>query len=286
MKDMAITTPFEAQAKPVGLALALGAAALLMFLGWVLLAAMVAGHGEEITQLGPAMGLIGKLIPLDALDPTTRAILAALCQSDIGARDPLSSLPIVLAMWTAMSLAMMIPTALPMLMASEGANIDRLKVLGGYVTVWFAFSALAATLQVGLATAGLMDARTMIALSDLFGGAVLIGAGLYQFSALKTLCVTQCQVPHLVYDIAARRGEGPFASGLRQGFLCVGCCWALMLVSLAMGVMNLVWMAFASAIMLIEKSMATTRFSKAIGLVLIMAGGVMVAGAVISRWPH
>jgi len=286
MKDMVITTPFETQARPLGLALALGAAALLMFFGWGVLAAMVAGHGEEITKLGPAMSLIGKLVPLDSLDPTTRAILAALCQSDIGARDFVSSLPVVLAMWAAMSLAMMIPTALPMLMAADGNGLDRLKVLGGYVTVWFAFSALAASLQIGLATAGLMDARTMVALSDLFGGAVLIGAGLYQFSALKTLCVTQCQVPHLVYDIAVRRGEGPFASGLRQGLLCVGCCWALMLVALAMGVMNLVWMAFASAIMLIEKTMATTRFSKAIGAVLILTGTVMVAGAVISRWPH
>ena len=105
----------------------------------------------------------------------------------------------------------------------------------------------------------------MAAASDgLFGGAIFLGAGLYQFSALKQACLTLCQRPFpFFFANWTTERSGVFRLGLRQGMLCLGCCWAMMLVMFAVGAMNVVWMAALGVLMTIEKLSTTARFSEA-----------------------
>jgi len=73
---------------------------------------------------------------------------------------------------------------------------------------------------------------------------------------------------------------------VQQGLYCLGCCWAMMLLMFAVGVMSVIWMAVLGAIMTIEKVGATMRFSRAIGVVFACIGLVVIAQSVVSHWPH
>src|SRR5258705_10862028 len=131
----------------------------------------------------------------------------------------------------------------------------------------------------------MLDA-TMATASPLFSGAVFIGAGLYQFSALKHACVTQCQHPfRFFFANWTAEPRGVFGLGMRQGLYCLGCCWAMMLLMFAVGVMNVVWMAALGAVMTIEKMGTTTRFSRALGIVFILVGAAFVLTSVTAHWP-
>jgi len=225
------------------------------------------------------------------------AVLAALCQPSFGASYPdAAQAGLLLAMWCAMALAMMLPTAGPMILtyadlaetaARKGETVASPLVLtAGYVAVWLAAAAALATLQVLFARLSLLD-PAMASASPLFSGAIFIGAGLYQFSALKHACVTQCQQPFpffLANWTAAPRGV--FRLGLRQGLYCLGCCWAMMLLTFAVGVMNVIWMAALGIVMTIEKLSTTPRFSRALGAVLILVGAGFIVGAVAAHWPR
>ena len=142
-----------------------------------------------------------------------------------------------------------------------------------------------AALQLALTGLSLLD-PAMASASPLFSGAAFIGAGLYQFSALKHACVTQCQRPFRFF-FASWTDEpgGVFRLGLRQGLYCLGCCWAMMLLMFAVGVMNVVWMAALGAIMTVEKLATTTRFSRALGVVFIGVGAAFIVSAMIAHWP-
>ena len=112
---------------------------------------------------------------------------------------------------------------------------------------------IAALAQLALARAALQNSG-LAAASGLFAGAIFIGAGAYQFSALKHACLTQCQRPFpFFFTNWATTPRGVFRLGVKQGFYCVGCCWAMMLVMFAVGVMNVVWMAGLGIVMTIEK---------------------------------
>src|SRR5674536_190050 len=89
---------------------------------------------------------------------------------------------------------------------------------------------------------------------DRFSGAIFIGAGVYQFSALKHACLTQCQSPFpFFFANWANTPRGVFRLGVKQGLYCLGCCWAMMLVMFAVGVMNVIWMAALGMVMTFEK---------------------------------
>ena len=121
----------------------------------------------------------------------------------------------------------------------------------GYLIVWLAYSVVAALLQVTLARAGLLlDDRLATAL----GGVVLVVAGAFQFMPLKGACLAHCRSP-LSYFIAHWK-DGPIGGlrlGLAHGAYCLGCCWLVMLTALAMGVMNLTWMALLTLIVVVEQ---------------------------------
>ena len=214
-------------------------------------------------------------------------IWIALCQP-MGVGGGLE-LALVFAMWVAMTLAMMLPTAAPMVLtyaeiadtaARKGEPAaSPLSLTAGYTAVWIGFAAVATALQFALTQFALIDAGRA---NTWLAGAIFLAAGLYQFSKLKHACLTQCQRP-FPFFFANWTAEpcGVFLLGLRQGLACLGCCWAMMLVMFAAGAMNVIWMAALGVLMTVEKMTTTARFSHAVGIAFVAIGlGVVAMGLV------
>ena len=227
-------------------------------------------------------------------------LLAALCRPTFGNGSVASGswgadLALAALMWTAMTVAMMLPTAGPMVLtyaeiaetaaAKRERVISPLVLMAGYLAVWLGFALAATGVQWLLTRLALLD-PVLATASGLFSGAVFIGAGAYQFSPLKHACVTQCQQPFpFFFANWSTAPRAVFRLGLRQGLYCLGCCWAMMLVMFAVGVMNVVWMAALGIIMGVEKIMSTPRFSRAVGAVFLLIGVAFVASSVLAQWP-
>jgi predicted metal-binding membrane protein len=196
-----------------------------------------------------------------------------------GAWD-LSTFAVTISMWNAMTLAMMLPSAAPMILtyaeiaetaARKGEKIvSPLAIAAGYASMWLTFSSAAAVAQIAFARAAALETDIP---SGVLAGVVLIGAGAYQFSALKHACLARCQHPFpFFFANWTTTPRGVFRLGLRQGLYCLGCCWAMMLVMFAVGTMNIVWMAALAAMMTIEKLQIGRRFTYGVGVALIVAG--------------
>ena len=153
-------------------------------------------------------------------------------------------------MWQVMMIAMMAPVAAPWMRAavtfvdahSAYARFTQSAMFAsGYLVIWTAYSGLAAATQVALSSAHLLGEEG--ALQRPLAGAVLIVAGLFQFSSLKRACLEHCRNP-LTYFLTHWRSGSPslFRMGMSHGMYCVACCWALMATAFAVGVMNLAWM--------------------------------------------
>jgi predicted metal-binding membrane protein len=211
----------------------------------------------------------------------------ALCR--FGGAGGWTDLAVIAPMWAAMTLAMMLPTAGPMILtyaeiadtaARKGETVvSPLVLTAGYVAVWLGFAVLTALAQLMLTRAGLLAGdRLAVPLA----GALLLGAGLYQFSALKHACLTLCQRPFpFFFSNWTDEAWGVFRLGLRQGLYCLGCCAALMLLMFGFGVMNVIWMALLGVVMTIEKVSATARWSRAAGGVMIAAGASLLAVSMV-----
>jgi predicted metal-binding membrane protein len=189
-------------------------------------------------------------------------------------------LAFVLAMWAAMTLAMMLPTASSMIVTyAEIADTAARKrepaasplvLAAGYAAVWLGFAAVAAMLQLSLTQMTLLEAGRA---RPWLAGVIVLGAGLYQFSTLKHACLTMCQRPFpFFFANWTAQPSGVLKLGVRQGLYCLGCCWAMMLLMFAAGAMNIVWMATLGIVMTIEKMTVTPRFARAVGAVLIAGG--------------
>jgi len=194
-----------------------------------------------------------------------------------------SHLGLLFAMWTAMMIGMMLPSAAPTLLIygmvarrGDGATDAPLRVhifAGGYLVAWTVFSAVATVAQRGFTAAGLLSPM-METRAPLVAGAMLVAAGVYQLTPLKRACLRACQSPAAFLVTHWRAGRaGAFRIGLRHGWYCLGCCWALMLLLFAGGVMNLTVIAGLTVFLLVEKLMPPAlqggRFS---GVVLVVAG--------------
>ncbi len=215
------------------------------------------------------------LLFLMAVPPEIRALEAAYGASLIemlcGAGAP--GFGAAFAMWALMSAAMMAPTALPAFATyddlSHVAPTGFARLLAGYLAAWLGFSALAAGAQVGLQEAGLLGALGE-SVSLPLTVALLLGAGLYQFSALKEACLARCRAPLAFF--LAHWEEGPLRNGLRLGLDCVGCCWALMALAFVGGTMNLAFMGLAMLLMTLEKLPDLGRpLTRPLGAALIAA---------------
>jgi predicted metal-binding membrane protein len=205
---------------------------------------------------------------------------------------PLTYIGLSLLMWVVMMVAMMLPGASPMILAYATVvhkkEVARIAVLAtwvfvaAYLTVWAGFSLLASVGQWVLYSNGLLDGA-MGRAGPLLGAALLVSAGVFQRSALKEACLTQCRTPLSVVLTGWREGVGgAFMMGLRHGAYCVGCCWALMLLMFAGGVMSLIWMGGLAVFMLVEKVVADgRRFSRLSGLILVGAGLVLLLNALM-----
>lgn len=224
-------------------------------------------------------------------------ILRTLCQPIYGVAGSagISAAVLGFAMWCAMVLAMMLPTAAPMITtyadlaetaAAKGEPAASPPVLmAGYIAVWLGGAIVLTALQAVLARAGALDPFIGVA-NPFIAGTMFVMAGGYQFSALKRACLTHCQHPFRFFfgNWTADPG-GVFRIGLQQGLYCLGCCWAMMLLMFAAGAMNVVWMAALGAVMAIEKINTTTRFSRVLGIVFILAGTAFMLTSVTAHWP-
>ena len=185
-----------------------------------------------------------------------------------------------------MMVAMMLPSAAPMIMAFVAVNERRRSsarpfvpvsiFLLGYLGVWTAFSAVAAVAQWRLHEAALLSS-TMAATSPVLSGGLLIAAGVFQWTPMKRACLKGCRSPLSFLMSEWREGAaGALVMGLRHGALCVGCCWVLMALLFVAGVMNLLWVAVIALFVLAEKILAKGELVGHIAGAAPVAAGIAV----------
>lgn len=190
-------------------------------------------------------------------------------------RDPAA----FLAAWIVMMVAMMLPSSAPMfllyrLSAGDGlrGELRTLSLVAGYLIVWALVGGIVLVAQ------RFVDAAVDPVLRPLGVAAVLLAAGAYQFTPLKTTCLRACQTPA---DFLVRHWRGGAGGALRlgadHGLYCLGCCWALMAVLVAAGGMGLAWVALIALIVLVEKLAPRAYwFSRAVGVAFVLSA-VLVA---------
>jgi predicted metal-binding membrane protein len=198
----------------------------------------------------------------------------------------------VFAMWAVMMIGMMMPSATPMILiyarlgrqaAREGKPLPASAYFAaGYLVTWIGF-ALAATMAQWAMERSHLLTPTMEGASDIFSGAVLIAAGFYQWTPLKDICLRQCQAPWIFIE---RHGgfrsdiAGALALGIRHGGYCIGCCWVLMALLFVGGVMNVLWIAAITILVLAEKLIPAGRtVSRTAGSALLAGGLWLIAQA-------
>lgn len=201
-------------------------------------------------------------------------------------------LVLLLIMWAVMMVAMMVPSAAPMILMFARINrrrrdrgdpfVPTAVFLLGYLLVWTGFSVLATAAQWGLHAAALLS-PAMASANTLLGGGILLAAGLFQWTPLKRACLTQCRSPLGFLSTEWREGtRGALRMGIRHGAYCVGCCWMLMALLFVVGVMNLLWIAAIAGFVLLEKIVPRGEWvSRAAGALLIGWGAWMAGTALI-----
>ena len=192
---------------------------------------------------------------------------------------------LVFAMWTVMMVGMMTPSAAPMFLmyarvgrqtaAQSRPLTATVWFATGYFLVWIGFALLATLVQWAFDRAVSLD-FTMASTSTVAGGLLFVAAGIYQWTRLKDVCLTQCQTP---FAFLMRQGgfrsdaAGSLMLGVRHGAYCVGCCWALMALLLIGGVMNVLWIVLLALLIFLEKVAPFGRqIALVAGTILVVAG--------------
>jgi predicted metal-binding membrane protein len=195
------------------------------------------------------------------------------------------------AMWLVMMVGMMTPSVAPMVLlyVAVGRSIvgrgqafaPASAFVAGYLLTWTAFSAAATLLQWLLESRALI-APMMAGTSRPLAGAVLIAAGIYQWLPLKQSCLSQCRAPlsfvqrHGGFQPSAR---GSMRLGALHGWYCIGCCWMLMALLFAFGVMNFYWIAGLMVFVLIEKVIPHPGIVSRVAGLAAIAAGIAVMGS-------
>ncbi|HUR40642.1 MAG TPA: DUF2182 domain-containing protein [Verrucomicrobiae bacterium] len=195
---------------------------------------------------------------------------------------------LIFLMWAVMMVGMMLPSAAPAILLyarvqrnSDGVEAPAARIhafTGGYLLAWTGFSIAATLLQYVLSRATLLSPM-MESASPLLAGGLLIIAGLYQWTSLKQACLTNCRSPAAFITQHFRPGVGgALRLGAHHGLYCVGCCWALMMLLFAGGVMNLLWIAAITVFVLLEKlAPYGAQGGRLSGALLVLAGFVVLA---------
>jgi predicted metal-binding membrane protein len=215
---------------------------------------------------------------------------AACCTMASLGGSPFAALLSLFVMWSVMMIAMMLPTALPMVLTFAAVSRNR-RQLGrpavpvaifvfGYVIVWCAFSGFAAGAQWLLYRRALLSA-SMASSSTMLAGTLLLAAGVFQFTPLKRACLTRCRSTFEFIMTRWREGRaGALRMGVEHGAFCAGCCWALMVLLFVVGVMNLFWVAALTLLVCVEKLLpARAQISAATGVVLLGWGVIVLTFA-------
>jgi len=200
---------------------------------------------------------------------------------------------LMFVMWWAMMAAMMLPSAAPILLLF--ARINRNQKAGGrpfipagifaagYLVAWGGFSALATGLQWQLEQLGLLSPM-MATTSYWLGSAILLAAGVWQLTPIKTICLRHCRSPmgFLVQSWHPGR-PGAFRMGLEHGTYCLGCCWFLMGLLFFGGIMNLFWIIGLAGFVLLEKTTPMGSWiGRIVGIGVVVWGGLMLANTTLT----
>lgn len=222
------------------------------------------------------------------------AYLVAASMDMYGAMDGLSAwmmrsdwngryLTLMFLMWGVMMTGMMLPSAVPAILVYGKTVKNRpdpdhpvargYAFVAGYLLAWAGFSLLATGLQWRLAESALLSPM-MEPANPALGALILIAAGVYQWTPLKQACLRQCRSPIQYLSQHWRPGvTGALTMGAGHGLYCLGCCWVLMLLLFAGGVMSLLWIAGITLFVLVEKLAPLGDWTgRIVGLVLVGAG--------------
>jgi predicted metal-binding membrane protein len=195
------------------------------------------------------------------------------------------ALPAFLGLWVVMMAAMMLPSVAPIavlwtrLISGDSVGFGRVArlvmFLGGYLLTWAAVGAVAFAALAG--TGRLLTASPTAA--KWLGVAIFVAAGIYQLTPWKDWCLRHCRSPigALMYYVGFKGRSRDVRVGLHHGATCVGCCWGLMVVLIAVGVMNVAAMAGLAAVIFVEKLWRYGKpFGHAVGVVLVAVGVLAV----------
>jgi predicted metal-binding membrane protein len=202
-----------------------------------------------------------------------------------------SALLLLFLMWAVMMVAMMVPSAVPMIQGFVAVNERRRNAsrpvipvgvfVLGYIVAWTSFSAAAALAQWGLHRAALLSPM-MVSTSPILSGGLLLAAGIFQWTPLKRACLRNCRSPLTFLMSGWRDGTaGAFFMGLHHGAYCVGCCWALMVLLFVVGVMNLLWVAVIALFVIAEKVLPRGELIAHIAGVALVVVGI---GVITKSW--
>ena len=200
--------------------------------------------------------------------------------------------PLFLAMWAVMMVAMMFPTAAPMILAFQKVQAAKRQPDDAFVSTWvFVTAYLLVWALAGIAAyAGVLVAEMASVRSALgptsaaqFGGAFLMIAGIYQLTPLKEICLSECRTPIVMtswHDDAA----GAFRMGLLHGLYCLGCCWLFFVVLFPLG-MNVGTMAVVTLIIFAEKTLPWPTVVRYTGAVVLVLYGALVIASPLLTFP-
>jgi predicted metal-binding membrane protein len=198
--------------------------------------------------------------------------------------------PLFLLAWVAMMIAMMFPTAAPMIVmfgtVAAGKQqraqpfVPTWVFVSAYLTVWVGFGVVAYAAAAGLSALAMQSMWLMDNAARL-GGAVLLVGGIYQLSPLKSLCLTKCRSPLSFLLTSWRDGySGAFVMGLKHGAYCLGCCWLLFAILFPLGVMNIAAMVALTLLIFAEKSLPWgSAVANVAGAALVAYGAVVLVTA-------
>jgi predicted metal-binding membrane protein len=197
--------------------------------------------------------------------------------------------PLFLASWVIMMVAMMFPTAMPMILTFHNVQAVKYRLddafvstwvfVGAYLLVW-ALAGIAAYAGLLAAEAAAVHAALTPAAEAQVGGVILMIAGLYQLTPLKELCLSKCRTPIRFIMMSWREGTaGAFRMGLLHGVYCLGCCWLLFVILFPLG-MNVGAMAAVTLIILAEKMLPWPRLMPyAAATALVLYGAMVIASS-------